>query len=761
MAELSVVGESIPRPDAWDKVMGKTRYVDDMTLPGMAYAAIYYSSVPHAEIKELNMAKALKVPGVLAILRAADIPGRNFIPMIKEDWTFFAKETVVYPGEPIALVVAETREALQQAWEKISVIYDELPAIFDPEESLKSNAPQINPIGNLLVSHKIRSGYPDLGFRESDVIIEGVYETDYQEHAYLETQGMLAVPGAEGGMTVFGSMQCPFYVLKAVCSILGLPQNKVRIVQTPTGGAFGGKEDMPSLFAGLAALAAWQIKRPVKLVLDRRTDIIMTSKRHPSRSYYKLGAKKDGTLMACEARVYLDPGAYTTLTPAVLWRCCVHSCGPYRIPHVKVDAYAGATNKVPCGAYRGFGSPQVIFAMERQMDKLARELGMDPLKLRAMNALRQGDTTVTGQTLPWSVGLEECIHKAADASGWEEKRSRYPLNEDGRQRGIGCSFLHYGVGLGAAGSKMDIAEAYVQVKPDGGAVFAVGTTDMGQGMQGVLTQIVAEGLGGIDPKLVQMLPVDTMQVGDSGPTVASRATYTSGNAILDACRKIMEGMKRAAAGLLKCEPPQVSVSKGRFYHDSAPETSFTFAQVAAECAARHLGLTHTGYFKSPETSWDPETGQGKAYVTYSYAVQIAEAEVDAQTGEARVLDIWAAHDVGKAVNPDMVRAQIEGGVVQGVGYSLTEFIALDGKGRIQNPSFSNYIIPTSLDVPRVHAEIVESEYPEGPYGVKGFGETPLMGVAACVANAVTQAIGKDMDKIPMLPERLLEKLKGK
>lgn len=760
MDELCVVGKSIPRPDAWDKVMGKTRYVDDITLPGMAYAAIYYSSLPHAEIKELNIAKALRVPGVLAILRASDIPGKNFIPMIKEDWTFFAKEKVVYPGEPIALIVAESKDAIMDAWEKISVVYEELPAIFDPEESLKPGAPQINPIGNLLSLHKIRTGDLELGFMESDVIIEGVYETDYQEHAYLETQGALAVPGAEGGMTIYGSMQCPFYVLKGVCMILGLPQHKVRIVQTPTGGAFGGKEDMPSLFAGLAALAAWSIKRPVKLTLDRRADIIMTSKRHPSRSYYRLGAKKDGTLMACEARVYLDPGAYATLTPSVLWRCCIHSCGPYRIPHVKVDAYAGATNKVPCGAYRGFGSPQVIFAMERQMDKLAREIAMDPLKLRAMNALRQGDSTVTGQTLPWSVGLEECIQKAAEASRWEEKRSRYPAEDGYKRRGIGCSFLHYGVGLGAAGSRIDVAEAYVQIKPDGGAVFAVGTTDMGQGMQGVLTQIVAEGLGGIAPQQIQMLPVDTMQVGDSGPTVASRATYTSGNAILDACEKIMDEMKKGAALLLKCEPSQVRAGGGKFFQESAPEIFYTFAQVAAECSARHFGLTHTGYFKSPDTSWDSETGQGKAYVAYSFGVQIAEAEVDMQTGEARVLDIWAAHDLGKVVNPKMAQGQIEGGVVQGVGYSLMEFIALDGKGRIQNPSFSNYIIPTSLDAPLVHSEIVESVYPEGPFGVKGFGETPLMGVAACVANAVSDAIGRDVDKIPMLPERLLEKMKG-
>ena len=747
------VGQSLPRPDALDKAMGKTPYVDDIQLPNTAVAAILGSPASHAIIRNIRTGPALSHPGVLAVLTAGDIPGKNAIPMIREDWTFLAEKKAIYPGEPIAIVVAESSNAALAAREKIELELEELPAILDPEQSLEPGAPQINPLGNLLSEHKILSGNLDQGFEESDVIIEGVYETGYQEHAYLEPQGFLAVPDTEGRITVLGSMQCPFYVSNAVKAILGIPEHKIQVIQTPTGGAFGGKEDFPSLFGGLAALAAVKTGRPAKLVLDRRDDIIMSSKRHPARCYYKTGATKDGVLKACEVTLYLDPGAYATLTPAVLWRSTVHCCGPYRIPNVKVTALAGATNKVPCGAFRGFGTPKVIFAMERQMDKLAESLNMDPLLIRGKNALKKGDQTITGQDLPFSVGLSQTIEKAREMSRWEEKRNAGFPQKGSLKRGIGCATFFYGVGLGAGGRKHDRADAYLQIKPDGTVLFAVGTVDMGQGMQTVLSQIVAEGLGGISLDAVQMLPVDTTRVSDSGPTVASRGTYTSGNAILDACGKLMDIMKNVAADMLQCTPSDVLLKNGRFF-EKAKEKKIPFGEVAEECHSRHIPLDTHGFFDSPPTSWDPATGQGKAYVTYSYATQIAEVDVDIETGEVKVLDIWAAHDVGKAINPQMTAAQIEGGVLQGLGYALMEFIETDDRGLIQNPSFSTYIIPTSKDVPPIHPAIVESAYPEGPYGAKGFGETPLMGVAACIANAVSDATGSDITTLPLLPERI-------
>jgi CO/xanthine dehydrogenase Mo-binding subunit len=769
MRDLSVVGMSVARPDAPDKALGHTQYIDDLNLPGMLHACLYYSPKSHALIKNIDLKKALFQPGIHAILTAKDIPGKNFIPMMKEDWIFLAEKKVIFPGEPVALIIGETREVIFRARSLIRMDYEELKPVFDPEESLKPGAPQVNPMGNLIAFHKIRKGDIDKGFSEADAIVQGVFETPYQEHAYLETLGYIAIPQSRGFMKVYGTMQCPFYVLNAVASILGMAKNRIQVIQTPTGGAFGGKEDMPSLFAGLAALAAHKTLKPVKLILDRREDILLSSKRHPSRSYYKLGAKKDGTLTACDVKVYLDPGAYATLTPAVLWRCAVHSCGCYKIPNARVDAFAGATNKIPCGAFRGFGSPQVIFAMERMMDKLANALGMDPLLLREINCLKKGDQTVTGQDLPFSVGLSETIAKAKSMSLWVKKRREYPLISGNRKRGMGCATFLYGVGLGAAGKKLDHAEAHIRVKADGSVLFSVGTTDMGQGMQTVLTQIAAEGLGGLPPEKVHMLPVDTTSVDDSGPTVASRATYTSGTAILSSCGKIIKTMKKVAAELLSCNPKDILLENGCFFKipSSKPKkirkdfmqtnrTPFlTFEEMASECFSRHIPLSEHGYFDSPPTSWEPETGQGKAYVAYSFATQIAELEVDMETGEIEVQDIWAVHDVGKAINPQAAKGQIEGGVVQGIGYSLMEFIALNENGLIQNPSFSTYIIPTSRDIPRIHTEIVESEYPEGPYGAKGFGETPLMGVAGCIANAVSNATGMEISRIPILPEYVL------
>jgi len=770
MKEFRVVGKGIERPDALDKAMGKTRYVGDMNLPGMLYAGIFYSSLPHANIITINKHKSLEVPGVKAVLTAADIPGRNLVPLMKEDWPFLAENKIIYAGQAIALIVAETKDDLEKARSLICVDYEELDCVMAPEESLKPGAPQINPLGNLIAHYKVYSGDIDKGFSFADVVVQGVYETGYQEHAYLESQAFLAVPRQEGFLTVYGSMQCPYYVQNAVSTLLGLPKNKIQIIQAPTGGAFGGKEDFPSLFGGLAALAAQKTGKPVQLVLDRRDDIIMTSKRHPSRSYYRTGAKNDGTLTACEIKVYLDPGAYATLTPAVLWRCAVHCFGPYRIPHLKVDAYAGATNKVPCGAFRGFGTPKVIFAMERQMDKLARELNMDPLILREINCLKTGDTTATGQFLEWSVGLSETIEKARQLSAWDEKRKLFPSTTGTKKTGIGCSTFLYGVGLGAAGRKIDKAEARIQVKPDGSVLFAVGTTDMGQGMQTVLTQIVAEGLGGIAPETVHMLPVDSTRVGDSGPTVASRATYTSGNALLLCCKKILEKMKGCASSLFDITPDSIQAQNGFFYGISGldPDNKTkhkkkltSFSDLAEQCCNKHIPLSGHAVFDSPPTSWKQDTGQGKAYVTYSYATQIAEVEVDTETGEIELKDVWAVHDVGKAINPTQCLAQIEGGVLQGVGYALMEFIDLDEKGRINNPSFSTYIIPTSLDAPRIHPMLVEAAYPEGPYGAKGFGETPLMGMAGCIANAVENATGLDITKIPILPENILPRLSQK
>ncbi|GAB4319731.1 MAG: hypothetical protein Kow0059_13860 [Candidatus Sumerlaeia bacterium] len=766
MGKLSIVGRELDRPDGMDKATGRARYVDDVELPGMLYAGIVYSQKARAKILEVDTSAARAMPGVEDVFTARDIPGTNLIPLIKADWPFLADAEARYVGEPIAVVTVKNRDALREACEAVKIRYEELPPILDAEQSLCEDAPQINPLGNVLAYHKIRTGDVERAFAEAPVVVEGVYETGYQEHAYIETQAMLATPQSGGRIEVFGSMQCPFYVHNALAAILGLPQSRLRVIQAPTGGAFGGKEDVPSLFAGLTALAAQRTGRPVKMVLTREDDMLMTSKRHPAKMYYRHAADRDGRLLAIEARVILDGGAYATLSPPVSWRCCIHACGPYRCPNVKVDVWAMATNKVPCGAFRGFGTPKVIFAHERQMDRLAERLGMDPMQLRLKNIWKKGDATATGHRLTTSVGLGRTVRSAMKLSEWKKKRGsagwceRAAGDRSTRRRGIGAAVYLYGVGLGAAGRKIDKSEAYVQVGPDGSAMFAVGNTEIGQGMQTVLAQIVAEGLGGLPLSMVQMLEVDTTRVQDSGPTVASRATYMSGNALLDACAKIRRLMRPAAARMLGCRPGQVVFRDGRVFakNGAAGSRSLSFAEVAARCHQEHIALSRHGFFDSPPTSWDPETGHGEPYVTYAYATQIAEVEVDIETAEVSVKKVWASHDVGKAINPALVRGQIEGGVLQGMAYALMEFIKTDETGRIRNNAFSTYILPTIGDMPEITAHIVESRWPEGPFGAKGFSETPLMGMAGAVGNAVAHALGVNPTRVPMLPEYLFDLL---
>lgn len=757
MRKLDIVGHSIERPDARSKVTGKASFCDDLPiLPGTLYAGIIMSPLPAGKIKRIQFEDALKVEGVVDIIFARHIPGKNSVPLIFDDWIVLADEEVRYAGEPIGVVVAENPYALDIALSKVKVEIEPLPPLLSPLEAMKPDARKINPRGNIFNHHKIRRGDVDSGFAEAEVIVEGEYQTGYQEHAYLEPHSFIANPTPDNGLVVWGSMQCPFYVQSAVATVLGIPLNKVEIIQTTTGGGFGGKEDVPSRFAAIVALAAWKTGRPVRLTLSREEDIISTSKRHPTISRYRVGARRDGTLVACSAEVIMDAGAYATLSPSVSWRAIVHSCGPYRIPNVRVDVYAVATNKVPTGAFRGFGTPQVIFAMERMMDELAKKLQIDPLELRRRNILRRGDTTVTGQRLPWSVGLGRTLQMCAKKSNWKQRRKETKHSTGTQKRGIGCSTFLYGVGLGAAGRKIDRAEASVQVESDGSVRFSVGTTEMGQGMESVLTQIVAEALGGINPELVSITEVSTSRVQDSGPTVASRATYMSGNALLIACNQILKQMKGVLAKRLNIPISKISVKSGVF---KAGSEEVDFRTLAGECYERHISLSARALYDSPPTTWEVETGQGKAYVVYSYATHIAEVEVDTETGIVRVLRFWAAHDVGKAVNPQMVEGQIEGGVVQGIGYALMESLLTDEQGHIRNPDLDTYIIPTSKDIPEIYPIIIESPYPEGPFGAKGFGETPLMGSGAAIANAVSHAIGHPINKLPILPEDILSLLK--
>ncbi len=559
------------------------------------------------------------------------------------------------------------------------------------------------------------------------------------------------VPTPDGGIEVTGSMQCPFYVREGVATVLGLPLASVRVVQATTGGGFGGKEDVPSIVAGQAALVAWKTGRPARLIYSRDEDILSMSKRHPGLVESRYAFARDGTLLAADVRYVLDSGAYATLSPVVAWRGTVHAVGPYRCENVRVETLAVATNKVPCGAFRGFGSPQVLFAAESQMDEAATRLGLDPVEIRRRNALRDGDETPTGQRLRAEVGLGEALERVVASSGWARKRASGP-GTGTRRTGIGCSVVHYGVCLGAGGRNLDRAGAFVQVMYDGFSFYDAATTEMGQGMHTVLAQIVAEELG-LPYEAVRPVASDTHMVPDSGPTVASRTTVMSGNALREAAAPVRRTLQEVAASLLEvADPATVRLENGRAF---APDgRAVGYDEVLHRCFLERRHLASSGMAVSPETSWDPETGAGDAYITYAFAANVAEVEVDIETGEVEVLRIHAAHDVGRAVNPTGVEGQIEGGSAQGLGYALLEEVLHDERGRMLNNRFSTYLVPTARDVPPIHAHIVEHPTEVGPHGAKGFGEQPLMGIAPAIANAVFHATGVRMREIPITPERL-------
>jgi CO/xanthine dehydrogenase Mo-binding subunit len=541
-------------------------------------------------------------------------------------------------------------------------------------------------------------------------------------------------------MTIYGSMQCPFYVQGAVARVLGLPMAKVRVIQTETGGAFGGKEDVPSLLGSLVAIAATKFRRPVKLVLDRGEDVLTTSKRHPARVRYRTAANADGTLTAIDVDVVLDAGAYQTLSSAVLWRSLVTASGPYRIPHVNVVARSVATNTVPNGAFRGFGSPQVIFPHESQMDRLAERLGIDRVEIRRRNVLRPGDRTSTDHHVTESVGILETVDRAAELATWEDRLARvegFNRENTDRRRGVGIATVIYGVGLGGKAPFLDKAGATIKLEPDGSVAVAVGTVEMGQGLTTVMTQIAAEALG-VPMERVQMAPVDTSRVPDSGPTVASRGTMMSGLAVLDAARKLRERIV-SVAGTLGIPDGEVSKRLG---------------EIAQGFWLRNLDPAVEGWAMTEPVSWDPKTGLGDAYPVYAYATHIAEVEVDIVTGETHVVDFIAVHDAGRILNPALAVGQVQGGVAQGLGFALMEEIP-QKDGRLIVNGLTTYRLPTVRDVPLdTKVDFVEALFPAGPFGAKGIGEVPLMASHAAVALAVAHATGKEPSSYPLDPPRV-------
>ena len=751
---MSILGKSINRPDAPSKTTGETRFLTDIAVDNMAHGAPVYSSIPFGEYTSIDLSEAKKVDGYIDFVSAKDIPAENQIGVIVPDQPLFADKTVRFIGDSIGLVVAETHEAAIEAAKAVSISYAEKTPYYTIDESRDAEDNFIDE-SNLACHHKVRKGDIQKGFVESDQIIEARFKTPYQEHYYLEPQACIASPNGSDKMKILGSLQCPFYIQKAIARVFDWPYENILVEQAPTGGAFGGKEDIPSEVCARAAVAAMKINRPVKVVYTRHDDAQLTSKRHPFQMYYKVGVKNDGTLVSAEILLEENAGAYATLSTVVSYRSCAQAMGPYVIPNIHVDSNSYLTNLPTTGAFRGFGSPQAAFGHERMMDVIANELGIGPMALRLKNVIKPGDQTQTAQVLNESVGAEETIQEAAKLAKWDT----FNPTKDGRYKyGLGMSSIHYGNCLGAAGWHMDGSGVNIKLFPDGNVHVAYGLVEMGQGSETAVRQMTAEAMG-ISMDRITVLPTNSAQVPDSGPAVASRNVVMTGNAIRNATKKFLPVLKNSAAKWMSCSIDDISISND-IINDRSSGTEIQFHELCDYMGKTQTDMEFTGWWHTPELDYDATTGIGEAYFSYSFATQIAKVKVDTLTGLVDVENIYAAYDVGKAINPSGIEGQVEGGSAQGIGWATTEdFKIKDGK--VQTPNLTTYLLPTALDSADVETTIVEKPEPEGPWGAKGIGEPSIIPTAGAVANAVSNAIGIQMNEIPLTPERVLNALNGK
>jgi CO/xanthine dehydrogenase Mo-binding subunit len=691
------VGRNVIRKDAAAKIDGSARYVDDLAFPGMLYGRTVRSPVPCGTLRGVRLRRR---PKGLVVVDARDIPGRNVIRLIEDDQPCLADGEVRHAEEPVLLLAHPDREALLDVGAEVDV--EPGAPVYDPRRSPRT-----------FKEITIRKGDVRKGLARAAVVIQGEYRTGHQEHVYIEPNGVIAVP-EDDGLTVYGSLQCPYYVHRALVVLLGLPERQVRVVQVETGGGFGGKEEYPSMIAGHAALLAWKSRRPVKIVYDRAEDMAATTKRHPSIVRHKTGLTRDGRLVAMEIDVLMDGGAYTTLSPVVLSRGCLHATGPYRCPHVLVRGRVVMTNTPPNGAFRGFGAPQTQFAVEAHMDRIAEQLRLDPVRLRAFNALRPGDTTATGQRLGRDTSAQAVLREAVRRTDFTRKRRAWA----GTRRGIGLSLFFHGAGFTGSGEVKLASQAGLELTPTGVRIL-VASTEIGQGTRTMHAQIVADTLG-LPYDAVDVSPADTSLVPDSGPTVASRTCMVVGR-ILERCAR---EMKRRLGRL-----------------------------TPAAYLRRHGPLVvRRAYEKPAEIVWDEETYRGDAYGAFAWGCDVVELEVDPVTSEVRPLRLTAVQEIGRAIHPALAAGQVEGGSAQGLGYALAERVVMKD-GRMANAQLTNYAVPTTLDTPPIDVVLLERPYRHGPFGAKGVGELPLDGPAAAAVNALRHA-GFDVREIPALPETL-------
>jgi CO/xanthine dehydrogenase Mo-binding subunit len=685
-------------------------------------------------------------PGVpwseCVIVTAKDLPGPNIVKLIIDDQPLLADGVVNHCEEPILLIAHPDRAVAERARRTVKLDIERLPAVFDLDAAIRGD---VIVWGTDNVFREYKTGRGDVvgAFADPDVVIvEGTYETGAQEQMYIETQGMIA-EATDDGVTVRGSLQCPYYVHTALVALFGLPPERVRVIQMATGGGFGGKEEYPSVLACHAAVLAKKAGRPVKMVYDRIEDVEATTKRHPSRTRHRTAVKKDGTLVAMDIDFVIDGGAYVTLSPVVLSRGAIHAAGPYRCENVRVRARAIATSSPPHGAFRGFGAPQSIFALERHMDRIAAELGLDPAELRRRNVLVQGEQTAVGQEIKEPVELGSVIDLALERAEWTAKRTAFAQHNATTKgpirKGIGLAVFFHGAGFTGAGEVHLASVARLEATAEGRVRVLAASTEIGQGTNTIFAQIVGDALA-ITPGLVDVVQPDTASVPNSGPTVASRTCMVVGDLLRKAAMQIRDTL--AATGKLTDH-----------YDDD------DFARACASYVREHGPLVGESRYQPPAgIAWDEVNFRGDAYAAYAWACYVASVSVDLRTAEVIVDDFVAVQEVGRVVNPVLAAGQIEGGVAQAIGWALYEKVVWKD-GHVANPQMTNYIIPTSADTPRIRVEF-HAPFAGANAPSKGIGELPMDGPAPAILAAVEQATGIVPTAIPMLPEDLFELLHG-
>jgi CO/xanthine dehydrogenase Mo-binding subunit len=730
-----------PRREGPAKLTGTALYTDDIVVPGAWFGATIRSTDAHARLLGIDLDPEFDWSKV-AVVTAADIPGDNIVSLISDDQPVLVPVggEIQHHSEPVALIAAADRATVREARRRITMRTEPLPAIFDPLLS-----------DHVFAHYQIARGDLDAGFAAADLVIEGTYRVGHQEQLYIENNAMIAVPRDDGGVAVTGSLQCPYYIHKALKRALRLNDEQAQVIQAETGGGFGGKEEYPSIIALHAALLARKTGKPVRMIYDRHEDLSATTKRHPAIVSHRTGIRNDGTLVAQDIEVVMDGGAYCTLTPVVLSRGAIHAGGPYRCPNVRIRARATRTNTPPNGAFRGFGAPQVEFAAEVHVGRLAEALELSPLEIRRRNLYRVGDTTPTGQVLQASVAAEEVLERAAEAAEFEgvragTRRSRSqregsgnvpgsPLRTSGRDRiasGIGLALAWHGAGFTGSGEVKLASVASIELGADGGIRILTGSTEMGQGTKTIFPQLVAEELG-VAYDEVEIAPQDTAIVPDSGPTVASRTAMVVGGLLIKAARRLRARVEDR--------------------NDGRP-----FGDVYRDDAARHGATRIDERFEPyPGVHFDDETYQGDAYPAFGWAACVASVDVDLDSGEVTVRDVVAADDVGRVIHPVLAEGQVEGGTLQALGYATIEEIKLRD-GRYLNDRLATYIIPTSLDAPRITSILVEAPFDGAPHGAKGIGELPMDVGAPAVVAAIHDATGVWIHDLPATPERILAAL---